>query len=140
MLTVVYTGSRDPLSKLARVLTQNAKWSHCGILVEGFVVEARVWYGVVATPFEEWKARCPHYEVVQIDCPNPAAARSFAWSQIGVGYDYLGAFGVPFRSSWQDSNRWYCSELVEAALAAGGRQRWRDSKSGISPQESWDVL
>jgi hypothetical protein len=68
--------------------------------------------------------------------------RHSTWTkaQIGKGYDYAGALGVPFRSHWQDDSCWHCGELIEAALAAGGRMRWRDTKAAISPQESWDVL
>ena len=139
-LTIAYTGSRDPLSEVARLATGNAKWSHCGIVVGDFVVEARMWFGVVGTPFADWKSRCPHYELATVECPDPKAAEDFAWAQLGKPYDYLGAFSVPFRTHWQDPERWYCSELVEAALIAGGRQRWRDTRSSISPQESWDVL
>lgn len=143
-ISAVYTASRDPLSALARLVTGNAKWSHCGVLIGtptgDVVVEARMWYGVVATPFNEWVARCPHYEVVEIDCPDPAAGEAFALAQVGKKYDYLGALGVPFRSHWQDPTRWYCSEKLESVLLAAGRNRWRDTKQAISPQESFDVL
>lgn len=122
------------------MVTGNAKFSHCGVVVGDYVVEARLWFGVVATPVKEWAARHPYYESLRIACPDVQAAEAFAWSQIGKPYDYLGALGMPLRSDWQNPNKWYCSELVEAALLAGGRQRWRDSKAGISPQESWDVL
>jgi hypothetical protein len=43
-------------------------------------------------------------------------------------------------TAWDNPARWYCSELLEASLAAGGRLRWRLSKRGISPMESWMVL
>jgi uncharacterized protein YycO len=139
-ITVAYTGSRDPLSTLARLVTGNAKWSHCGIVVGDYVIEARLYYGVVGTPINEWKKRCPHFEMVDVECANPDAAHAFAREQVGKGYDYAGAFSVPFRTHWQHPSHWYCSELVEAALYAGGRNRWRDTKQAISPQESWDVV
>lgn len=96
--------------------------------------------GVVETSFAHWMLRYPSSEEVQIDCPAPIAAMQFTRSQIGKGYDYLGAFGVPWRSPWHSEDRWYCSELVEAALQHGGRLRWRLNKRGVSPMESWLVL
>lgn len=127
-------------SFLTRFFTGGARWSHCGLIVGGDVIEALMFKGVVATPINEWIKRYPSYERVAIECPNPAAAKWFALKQVGKGYDYKAVIGVPWRSPWNHEHRWYCSELVEAALAAGGRLRWRLEKRGVSPMESWLVL
>ena len=129
-------------SWLARLLTLGARWGHCGIydVERGVVIEALLIRGVVETPIETWYSRYPYYTQVGIDCPDADKALNFARLQVGKPYDYLGAFSVPWRTSWNDLLRWYCSELVEAALAAGGRLRWRLTKHGISPTESWLVL
>lgn len=141
-LTVAFSRRTSLPSWLTRMLTGGARWSHCAILDQsrGVAIEALMFRGVVETPLAHWILRYPSYEVVQIACPVPALAMDFARQQVGKGYDYLGAFGVPWRSPWHHPGRWYCSELVEAALAHGGRLRWRLEARGVSPMESWLVL
>jgi uncharacterized protein YycO len=129
-------------SFIARFFTGGARWSHCGLLdVErNVVIEALMFKGVVETPLAHWMLRYPSWERAAIACPNAAGAQAFARAQVGKGYDYLAVLGVPWRTAWDNPARWYCSELIEAALAAGGRQRWRLEKRGVSPMESWMVL
>lgn len=129
-------------SWLTRMLTGGARWSHCGILdhERGVVIEALMFRGVVETPLVDWLLRYPSWEQVAIDCPWPSAALAFAREQVGKGYDYVAVIGVPWRTAWDSPRRWYCSELLEAALAKGGRLRWRLDKRGVSPMESWLVL
>lgn len=140
-LTVAFSRRTSLPSWLTRMLTGGARWSHCGVVdhARGVVIEALMFRGVVETPFAHWQLKYPSFEVVEIDCPAPVAALHFARSQVGKGYDYLGALGVPWRSPWHHAERWYCSELIEAALSEGGRRRWRLEKRGVSPMESWLV-
>lgn len=141
-LPVLFCRRTSLPSWLTRMFTGGARWSHCGILdhERGVVIEALMFKGVVETPLATWMLRYPSWEQVQIDCPAPGLALGFAREQVGKGYDYLAVVGVPWRTAWDRPDRWYCSELVEAALAAGGRLRWRLSKRGVSPMESWLVL
>lgn len=141
-ITALFSRRTSIPSFIARFFTGGARWSHCGILDAGrcVVIEALMFKGVVEVPLAEWLLRYPSWEEVQINCPSPSAAMSFARQQVGKGYDYLAAIGVPWRTDWDNPARWYCSELLEASLAAGGRRRWRLEKRGISPMESWMVL
>lgn len=129
-------------SFLTRFFTGGARWSHCGIydVERGVVIEALMFKGVVETSLNTWCNRYPSHHFVEIDCPNPELGLAYARSQVGKPYDYLAALGVPWRTSWDNPNRWYCSELLEAALDWAGRRRWRLEKRGISPMESWIVL
>jgi hypothetical protein len=58
----------------------------------------------------------------RVDGPLDAtAAWDFAAQRIGAPYDYRGVLGFGSRRSRAHSDsRWFCSELVFAALAAGG--------------------
>ncbi|WP_342617224.1 hypothetical protein [Rhodoferax sp. GW822-FHT02A01] len=136
-LTIAYCRRFDFASEVIRFFTGGALWSHCGVVVGDVVVEALT-RGVVTTPINDWKY--PAFAFVQVECPDPEAAEQFALDQVGKKYDWLGCLGAPWRAHWQNPNRWYCSELAEAALVAGGRKRWRDEKMGVSPMESWVVL
>lgn len=54
--------------------------------------------------------------------PDLDAAILFAEKQVGKGYDWAGAVGIPFTYSedWSDGSRWWCSDLVFAIVLAGG--------------------
>jgi hypothetical protein len=129
-------------SFITRVFTGASRWSHCGIVdtSRDVVIEALMFKGVVETPLDEWKSRRHTFEFVEIACPDPHAAIRFARVQLGESYDYLGALGAPFRAPWGRNGRWYCSELLESALAVAGRRRWRLDRRGVSPAESYMVL
>ena len=134
--------TKIPLS-LTKLMTSGDIWSHCGIVVPGedgrneYIIEALMGKGVVKTPIKEWVKRYPAYRFVKIECPDPAAAHRFARKQVGKKYDYMGMIGAPWRSKWDHPHRWYCSELVEACLKAGKRNRWRGGKVGVRPMETW---
>lgn len=53
---------------------------------------------VPATPFQEY------------------AAKEFVYHQLGKPYDIWGALGLGLGRDWQDDQRWFCSELMAAAL------------------------
>lgn len=141
-LTVAFSRRTSLPSFITRFFTGGARWSHCGIVdyERDVVIEALMFRGVVETRLAQWMLRYPSFTRVEIACPVPALALDFARRQVGSGYDYLAALGVPWRTPWDHPGRWYCSELVEAALAHGGRLRWRLQKRGVSPMESWMVL
>lgn len=129
-------------SLVTRLFTGASRWSHVGIvdLANDVVIEALLFKGVVYTPLSEWISRKHTFEFVQIECWDADAGLAFARQQIGKGYDYVGAIGAPFRAPWGRNGRWYCSELLESALHAAGRRRWRLDRRGVSPAESYMVL
>lgn len=57
-----------------------------------------------------------------------------------IAYDWTAIFGMLLQRNWQEQDSWFCSELVEAALTAGGRQRFRDDVSRITPHQTWAVM
>jgi uncharacterized protein YycO len=139
-LPVVYSRTSAIGSLLIRAAQWWAPWSHAAIVDGDGVIEARAGHGVVRTPMADFLARCSAVEHVQIACPDAAAALTFARSQIGKGYDYLAYIGFIARTDDEDRTRWECCELVEAALLAGGRQRFRVRPSRITPQQSFMVI
>lgn len=141
-ITAAFSRKSNLGSFITRLFTGASRWSHCAIvdLHHNVVIEAVLFRGVVETPLVRWLDKYPSHEFVEIECPHPDAAIEFASAQVGKRYDYLGALGAPFRAPWGRNGRWYCSELLESALAAGGRRRWRLDRRGVSPAESYMVL
>lgn len=138
-LVVAYCRSATLGGFLIRNADRWGHWSHCGLLTpDETVIEARAFHGVVEVPRSEFAQR--YYSgalsYATIECPDPAAALSWARAQVGKGYDYGAVLGNLVRESWQDDSRWTCSELIEGALAQGGRARFRDAGWRISPNLS----
>lgn len=60
------------------------------------------------------------FEVRGMGPADWAKAINFARKEIGCGYDYLGVARFISRREDSDNNRWFCSELVFAALHEAG--------------------
>ena len=76
---------------------------------------------------------------VDIDVPNELAAHAFLMAQVGKRYDWAAIVGFVVRRQIQNPRRWFCSELVEATLAAGGKARFREKLSRVTPHHVWMI-
>jgi hypothetical protein len=126
-------------SFVTRAVDPGARWGHTAFFdrERGVMIEALLFKGVVETPIEKWLATYPSYEFIAVNTPEPDAGALWQREQVGKGYDYLGATSVPWRTSWQDTDRWYCSEKDAYSLIVAGRQWVRDPKRGIHPHDFW---
>ena len=139
-MQLIFSRSRTIGSPLIRLATWGT-WSHCGILTpEQTVLEARWPQGVVETPVEQFRAHASHHAEATIATPDDAAGIAWARRQIGKPYDTFGVLSLGIQRDWEDPEKWWCSEFVEAALIAAGRRRFRHGSRRITPQHSWMVL
>lgn len=140
-LVIAFARRRGVLPFLNRATRPGGHWSHTALWDSHRRVfnEALMFEGVVETRQEAWFDRYSETQMIAVPCPNPLAGLMFAQAQIGKGYDYLGALGVPWRRDWQDPERWYCSELDAMVLAAAGRPVFRDPHKGGHPHDLWRV-
>ncbi len=142
MLRLVYTRHHSLASVLIRLVTWSP-WSHVAIATEdGTVIESRALSGgVVERPISQALSGASRIEWVSVPCPDPEAAIAWARTQLGQRYDWSAAIGIGLHRRWDRTGRWYCSELVEAALAQAGRPRFRSAAvSRVTPQMSYMVL
>jgi uncharacterized protein YycO len=132
-------GWSSPLLRLAMW----SQWSHAAIILGDEMdgaAEATFTGGVHRSSVIDLFSRASKYAIVDVPCPNPKAAYEFTRAQYGKPYDFFGVIGVGLHRNWQQDDSWFCSELVEAALAAGGNRRFRMGLQGrITPQHSWMV-
>jgi len=121
-VTVRFTSKLHFGSKLMAFLAQSEQFNHCMLCEGGMAYEAVCWHGVRYVPLSTSMAGVKVYQDMVVEVPDVEAMRSFLREHLGAGYDWAGAIGIPFMRSadWQDPDRWWCSELVIAALAAGG--------------------
>lgn len=108
-----------------------SKFAHAALLLpDGRILESWPGAGVRVTSLPDWDG----VTVCRVQGMTEVGWRmsvSFACEQVGCGYDWLGVTRFVSRREMPTNTRWFCSELVTAAVAAGGVELVR----GIPPSE-----
>ena len=86
---------------------------------DGKIVEAWQGDGVRVNSISDW-AGVTRYEVPTMSRTQWEDAIAFALAEVGKGYDYWAIVRFVSRRRMPDNDRWFCSELVFAALAHVG--------------------
>jgi hypothetical protein len=127
-------------SQIAAGLAGGSDFNH-GMLIDRLRhYEAVPWHGVRAVPSRVAMRGVVRYQDRYAVVPNIEAMRWFLEDKLGADYDWPGAVGMPFlrSSDWQDPARWWCWELIIAALGAGGL--WLVDQARASGCTLHDVL
>lgn len=139
-LTALFSRSYRLGSPIIRAADRWGQWSHCGLLLDDTtVIESRAFYGVVRGPIDDFIARASAWAVRNIEVPDPDAGRAWALRQLGKGYDYGAVLANLLREDGQDPERYDCAELLEAAVRAAGRERFRCPLWKLSPNQIFMV-
>lgn len=109
-------------------------WSHCGLVDGDDVIEALIPHGVCRTPLAAFIKRSSAYEIIEIPVPNAEVVLAAVRRQVGKPYDYAGVLGIWFRRNWENTDRWFCSELVAWAIEHT-RSLFRGHISRITPRD-----
>ena len=131
----------NPASLIIARLGGSRLWSHCFTIINGLAYEATMMHGCRAVPVEVAMQGVASYQDMMIPVPNLHAAECFGWDQQGKGYDYMGAFGIPFMMSedWGDWSKWWCSELCFMQICMGGNYMLdQNVQKRITPQDLYD--
>ena len=131
------TNPVNPLSWAIRAASWS-RWSHVAVVDGDTVIEAITFHGVVRTPLAQRQKQDPRWSISALPCTDPAAVITAAASQVGKPYDYTGVLGIGLHRNWQQGDRWFCSELVAWAFAAGGSPLFRTHATHrVTPQDLW---
>ncbi len=110
---------RGAISALIRWQTRSP-FSHAALLMpDGRIVESWQGAGVRVKALADWS------DIDVFDVPSMSAgqwndALRFATDFVGAGYDYRSVMRFVSRRGASEDGRWFCSELVFAALQAAG--------------------
>lgn len=124
------------ISSLIRWQTRS-EYSHAALLLYdgATIIEAWQGAGVRKAQVTNWE-NIDKFEV--ISPVNWPLALAFAERQIGKGYDYLQVLRFVSRRGGKLDYKWFCSELVFAAILAGGvrllrtEEPWRISPGHLA--------
>lgn len=136
---IIHFCKSNTLSGLLIRLATFSKWNHVAIEIDGQVYDATGKFGVARWNklkflklYDEISSRSVGGDEVK--------ARKFLESQLGKTYDFGALFALPFRERWQDTGKWFCSELAATALIKAGRSKFRIRESRVTPRDLWLVL
>lgn len=147
-MKMLAVSSHGPGAWLIKLFTFS-KWNHIAVLFEDYpddldncsVVDVTFLSGVRIMSFARFKTKYSNIEMIEANVPNEIAGKTFAISQMNKGYDWKAIFGIIFQNrSWENTDKWFCSEFAEAIRIASGRRVFRSDISGILPREIYAVI
>jgi hypothetical protein len=139
MVKVHFLKSHTVSGWLIRLFTFS-QWNHTAIEIDGQVYEARGLTGVARSSAKGYLRGWAKFATVEVDAPWPGLAVKFLDAQVGKGYDFGAVIALPFREPWQSKSRWFCSEIVAAALVAARCTKMRIQAHRVTPRDLWARL
>lgn len=121
-MLIIFSRDHSLVGLGIRALTAS-KWSHVDMMfADGTMIGATSKAGVERTTLETRQKEVSAMQVCRIVLPDEEKAQRFAEAQVGKRYDWGGCFGTVLRNSWQDEDKWFCSELVAQVCEEGGNR------------------
>lgn len=120
------------------VSTWTGQWpSHCEFVVDhGKYLGSDIDTGVAYVDDEYYKdvefSRDEYYKIM-VTASEKEAIMMHAESMLGKEYDTWALIGNMFRRNWQETKKWFCSELIAYAFDKGGRLLIRDRTNRVTP-------
>jgi uncharacterized protein YycO len=108
------------LNSLIRWQTRS-HYAHASVLLhddDNVIVQSLPGKGVHVTRLDDWRGVDRFH--ISTGIPFEAVTSQFLLNQVGKKYDYSSIFRFLTREKAHNDRRWFCSELVFAAFAAGG--------------------
>lgn len=128
----------NPMSLLIARATGSREWSHTFCIIDGMAYEATMMHGCRVVALGEAMRGVVAYQDMEVPVADVQSAKLWGMLQAGKGYDFAGAFGLPFLMSedWSDDRKWWCSELTFVQLGIAGT--WvldPDERSRVTPND-----
>lgn len=123
MITIRFVTGHDAVSEGIRRFCYGFWATHAEALMpDGTLLGAHADGGVQARAHDYDAGSFTRDMFVQIPAtPEQADSfHAFMRSQIGKSYDFIAIASIVIERDWQDTDRWFCSELVAAALSHCG--------------------
>ncbi len=136
-IALLFSTTGNPMSTAIRAFTFS-RWSHVAIIDGDDVIEAAALHGVRRVSVIDAINRAKRGEVVEFPALDPDRIIAAAAGQIGKPYDYTALIGLGLRRDWQESDSWFCSELVAWAFHEAGEPLFRaEAMHRVTPEHLW---
>lgn len=119
-ITLRFVTCRDVVSAAIRAYECGFWTSHVEAKIGGKLIGAHFSGGVAARDVGYDASSLKREEYVSIPATDEetAAFEKFMLDQVGKPYDVGAIVAMVIQRDWRDPNKWFCSELVAAALEA----------------------
>lgn len=135
-IPVIYARGNKLTSWLIRLFTWS-KWSHIAVVTadKRHVIESVGGDGVVLTPINDFKSRYMTYQQAELPVVSRIDAFKLLRAELGKPYDMTAIYSMILRRDWDETDSWFCSELVAYAS-----QLFRhDSVKRVTPEHLWRI-
>jgi hypothetical protein len=123
MITIRFVTCQDAVSAGIRGFEYGFWASHAEALMpDGTLLGAHYDGGVEARPrdYDKGKFTREQFEAIATTPEMAEIFHTFLRAQIGKKYDVMAIAGIVLQRDWQHADRWFCSELMAAALSECG--------------------
>jgi uncharacterized protein YycO len=118
-IAIRFVTSDDIISAIIREKTW-CQYSHCEFLLDdGTTLGAHAEGGVKIRPANYAVFTAIKIIRFPVTVEQKAGVLDSATAQIGKPYDMGAIFGIEIHRDWRNPKKWFCSELVTAALESG---------------------
>lgn len=140
-MKLIFTRRHTVASLLIRLFT-GSRWSHVACIVsDKMVIDSTFKHGGVRLrPIADVVCESSAFDEVSVPLADEQAAVDWLTAQLNKPYDWTAIVGFVFRSGWAEPDRWFCSELAEGAIRAGGLVRFRTDLARLTPGHVWMVV
>jgi hypothetical protein len=134
MVKLLFCTSYKPGALLIRIATMS-RFSHVAIEVDNTIYESRF-----ATGVHKPKHIKNVTDIIELDNLDDESVKAFLEAQVGKKYDSKAICSFMFSRTWEDLNKWFCSELGAMAIKVGGYKGIPNNLSKISPEDLYKII
>jgi hypothetical protein len=134
MTKLLFCTSYKPGALVIRVFTRS-RFSHVAIEVDNTIYESRF-----ATGVHKPKHIKNVTDIIELDNLDDESVKAFLEAQVGKKYDSKAICSFMFSRTWEDLNKWFCSELGAMAIKVGGYKGIPNNLSKISPEDLYKII
>lgn len=129
-----FASSKSLISWVIRIFTWS-RVSHVDYVFE-YPNGGREYYGALPSTGVDYNdVEFDYVEYYEVDVPKPEELEKFLLEQRHKSYDWMAILSIVFRNQWQRDKKWFCSELIAAALEAGGIRIFNERHYRITPRD-----
>jgi hypothetical protein len=123
MITLRFVGYGDLEAAAIRAFQYGFWATHVEALIDNKLVGANLNGGVAvrAVGYDTGGFTKERYVNIEATEGQTAAFNDFTMEQVGKGYDLEAILELLLDRNWRDPNKWFCSELVAAAMEEAGK-------------------
>lgn len=134
MIKLLFCTGYKPGALVIRVFTRS-RFSHVAVEVDNTLYESRLATGVHKPKYIKNVT-----DILELDDLDNQAVKAFLEAQVGKKYDARAICSFFLSRVWENTKKWFCSELGAMAIKVGGYKGIPNNLSKISPEDLYKIV